>query len=158
LNDFNKKTSRNINELAMEVLNNSGVDCYAAVIISPSWGHEEFEAAARIMNKLKIRFVNLQPLTPLKGTGISVDEGSLVVDRSDFAKWDLAHVTIRPEKMSLKEFYESILWLYEKIILKPGNLVSFLKYPPYMQLKMQKGMRKVRKQYRTKIIGATENA
>jgi radical SAM superfamily enzyme YgiQ (UPF0313 family) len=158
LDGFNKKTSSNINELAMGVLNKYGVDCYAAVIISPSWGKEEFMAAGRIMNSLKIRFVNLQPLTPLKGTGIDVDESTLVVSRSDFARWDLAHVTIRPEKMSLKEFYENILELYEKVIMKPGNLINTLKYPLHMQIRMSRGLRKVRKQYKKTIIGASYNA
>jgi len=50
------------------------------------------------MNKLGIKFVNLQPLTPLKGTELEVNEEELVISRSDFVKWDLAHVTIRPEK------------------------------------------------------------
>jgi hopanoid C-3 methylase len=158
LTDFNKKTSSNTNKLAMDVLNKYGVDCYAAVIISPSWGKEEFAAAAEIMNALKIKFVNLQPLTPLKGTGIEVDEGSLVIKRTDFEKWDLAHVSIRPEKMSVGEFYRNILWLYEKIVMKPGNLISFMKYPLVRQIKMYNGVRKVRKQYKKNIIGISANA
>jgi radical SAM superfamily enzyme YgiQ (UPF0313 family) len=158
LTDFNKKTSSNINKLSMDVLNKYGVDCYAAVIVSPTWGKEEFAAAARIMNALKIRFVNLQPLTPLKGTGIDVPESSLVIKRTDFEKWDLAHVSIRPEKMSVGEFYRNILWLYEKIVMKPGNLFSFMKYPLSRQIKMYNGVRKVRKQYKKHIIAVSGDA
>jgi radical SAM superfamily enzyme YgiQ (UPF0313 family) len=158
LKGFDKRTNSEINELAMAVLNKHGVDCYAAIIVSPSWGYEEFAAAEKILAALKIKFINLQPLTPLKGTGIVADEDSLVIKRSDFARWDLAHVAIRPEKMSVKEFYNNILWLYQRIVLKPGNLVGFMKYPLPMLLKMYIGMKKVQNQYRTKIIEESENA
>ena len=136
----------------MEVLNKYKVDCYAAVIISPSWGKADFRKAGDIMLSLGIKFVNLQPLTPLKGTGVEVNENDLVVERCDYAKWDLAHVTIRPEKMSLQDFYHNILKLYMRIIFNPGNLLSNLKYPFSMQIKLSKGMKKVRDQYKNQII------
>ena len=110
------------------------------------------------MLKLGIKFVNLQPLTPLKGTGINVNENDLVVSRSDFEKWDLAHVSIRPEKMSLEAFYKNILSLYMRIVLNPKNLFSHMKYPLSMQIKMAKGMRKVKKQYKTKIMEIAKDA
>ena len=158
LNAYNKQTSGNTNKLAMVVLNKCKVDCYAAVIVSPSWDFSDFRKAGDIMTTLGIKFVNLQPLTPLKGTGLMVDEEDLVISRSDFAKWDLAHVTIRPEKMSLEDFYKNILNLYTRIVLNPRNIMSHLKYPLYMQYKMAKGIRKVKKQYSIKIMEITENA
>ncbi len=158
LNDFNKQTDSNTNKRAMAVLNKFKVDCYAAVIISPSWSLNDFRKAGDIMIDLGIKFVNLQPLTPLKGTGIIIDEEDLVIARSDFAKWDLAHVTIRPEKMSLTEFYKNILDLYIRIVMNPKNLVSHLKYPLTMQLKMVRGMVKVKRQYKTKMMEIAGNA
>jgi hopanoid C-3 methylase len=158
LTDFNKQTNSNINRQAMEVLNKYNVDCYAAVIVSPTWDLKDFKNAGDIMLKLGIRFVNLQPLTPLKGTDIIENEENLVVGRNDFAKWDLAHVTIRPEKMNLKDFYENIYNLYIRIIYYPKNLVRLLKYPIHMQLKMAKGMNKVRNQYKIKIMELVSNA
>lgn len=149
---FNKQTSSNTNKLAMGVLNKFKVDCYAAVIISPSWNFSDFKKAGDIMLELGIRFVNLQPLTPLKGTGFQVNENDLIIDRSDYARWDLAHVTIRPEKMSLKDFYKNIYALYFRIIFYPKNLIRLLKYPVNMQFRMAKGMNKVKKQYQNKIM------
>lgn len=151
LDGFNKKTTLSINQQAMNVLNGCGVDCYAAVIISPSWGKDDFVRAKMAMRQLKIKFVNLQPLTPLKGTGLEVDESQLVISRNDFAKWDLAHVVIRPEKMGLKEFYKCLLWLYLKIVLHPKNVLSYIKYPLAMQWKMMKGQARVKKQYKQRI-------
>jgi radical SAM superfamily enzyme YgiQ (UPF0313 family) len=158
LTGFNKQTNSDTNRQAMGVLNKYKVDCYAAVIISPSWDLSDFKKAGDIMLELGIRFVNLQPLTPLKGTGILENEEDLVIDRNDFAKWDLAHVTIRPEEMDLKDFYENIYDLYLRIIYHPKNLIRLLKYPVHMQLKMAKGMNKVRNQYKRKIMELDSDA
>jgi hopanoid C-3 methylase len=158
LASFNKQTNRTINSQALQVLNQNKVDCYAAVIISPSWDKNDFKKAGDIMLNLGIKFVNLQPLTPLKGTGIHVSEKDLVVDRCDYAKWDLAHVTIRPEKMSVENFYKNILKLYLRIISNPKNLLSNLKYSLFMQIKLSKGMQRVRKQYKTVISKSVNHA
>ena len=107
---------------------------------------------------LGIKFVNLQPLTPLKGTGIEVSEKDLVIDRTDFEKWDLAHVTIRPEKLSLEEFYRNILQLYLRILYYPRNLFSLLKYPVHLQWRMAKGLRRVIRQYKNRIMEVSDHA
>jgi radical SAM superfamily enzyme YgiQ (UPF0313 family) len=158
LSDFNKQTDSNINRMAMAVLNKYGVNCYAGVIISPSWGPDEFRKAGDIMLELGIKFVNLQPLTPLKGTGVIVNEEDLVIDRHEFAKWDLAHVALRPEKMNLTEFYQQILDLYIRLIFNPGNMLSLLKYPVRMQFRMAIGIRRVMKQYKSIIMEVGSHA
>jgi hopanoid C-3 methylase len=152
LNDFNKQTTSSVNKLAMDVLNRNRVDCYAAVIVSPSWDETHFKRAGDIMIELGIKFVNLQPLTPLKGTGIMVDDKNLVVDRKDYAKWDLAHVTIKPEKLSVKDFYINILNLYLRILYHPGHLLYFLRYPVRRQWIMAVGLKKVIMQYKQRIM------
>jgi radical SAM superfamily enzyme YgiQ (UPF0313 family) len=154
LSGFRKKTTASLNERAMEILNRNSVDCYAAVIISPGWDRSAFQRAGKIMRKLRIKFVNLQPLTPLKGTGIEVNPENLIVPREDFPRWDLAHVTIRPEKMSTRDFYANILRLYEKLVLNPANLFSHAGYPLHMHWRMLKGIIKVRKQYKNRIMEA----
>jgi radical SAM superfamily enzyme YgiQ (UPF0313 family) len=158
LSDFNKQTTGDLNRRAMEVLNRYRVDCYAAVIISPGWDHQDFKKAGDIMIRLGIRFVNLQPLTPLKGTGIVVDEHDLVVERSDYEKWDLAHVTIRPEKMSVEAFYRNILTLYLRLLYHPPHLLKLLRYPLHLQWRMAKGVRRVIRQYKKRIMEVSEHA
>lgn len=158
LESYNKQTNSSTNRRAMDILNWYKVDCYAAVIIPPSWDHQDFRRAGDVMLELGIRFVNLQPLTPLKGTGIEVEEHQLAISRKEFEKWDLAHVSINPEKMSLQEFYNNIHDLYIRIIFYPKNLIRLLKYPILMQLKMAKGMNRVKQQYKLKIMESTQNA
>lgn len=156
LKGFNKQTDSDINRLAMNVLNRYGVDCYAGVILSPSWTVADFKKAGDIMLSLGIKFVNLQPLTPLKGIELECDESSLVISRDDFPKWDLAHVAIQPEHMSVAEYYRQVLKLYLRILYYPPNMISTLKYPLNMQFRMIRGLRKVMKQYRQMIVVAEQ--
>jgi hypothetical protein len=157
LSGFNKKTTGLMNREAMSVLNRYGIDCYAAIIISPSWTRDDFARAARIMRELRIKFVNLQPLTPLKGIGLPVDESKVVLKRDEYEKWDLAHVAIMPHHMSISEFYLEVLKLYRRTVLHPLNLLSHMKYPLNLQWRMIKGVIRVNRQYRTRIIESGEN-
>ena len=105
LDSFNKKTSQNINEEAMRILQRYGVDCYAAIITAPDWSYQDFKMVGDKIIELGLKFVNLQPLTPLKGVDFDVDDTELVIKRNDFPRWDLAHVSICPSQMSLNQYF-----------------------------------------------------
>jgi radical SAM superfamily enzyme YgiQ (UPF0313 family) len=152
LNSLNKSTKAETNEKAMEILNIYGVDCYASVIAMPNWDKADFERATRKMIDLKIRFLNIQPLTPLEKTDIVFDDRDLIIGRDDFAKWDLAHVVVKPEKLSLQQYYHEILHMYIRVLFRPTNLIHHLKYPVSMQFKLLMGAYKVKKQYEMKIL------
>lgn len=154
---FNKDLFATANEAAMKVLNKNGVDCYAAIILSPGWGKEDFRQLTRKLVDMGIRFVNLQPLTPLPGTDLPVKEEDLIVTRQDYARWDLAHVTLRPERMSVEEYYRCILSTYRRVIYQPAKMISYLKYPLRMQLRLALGIRKVRRQYVGIISESVQN-
>ena len=154
LTGFNKQTDSNINRKAMNVLNKYGVNCYAGVILSPSWTIADFQKAGDIMLSLGIMFVNLQPLTPLRGINIPFDESDLIISREDYAKWDLAHVTIRPQHMSVAEYYRQILKLYLRILYYPPNLIKIFRYPLHLQFRMVRGIARVMKQYKERIMQA----
>ena len=152
LRNYNKNTDAKTNEEAMMVLNQNQIDCYATIIVSPDWGREEFDFCKDKIRSLGIHYVNLQPFTPLPGTGNMVGGDDLIIPYSDFERWDLAHVTIRPKKMSPADFYKNILRLYNSILFQPRFLFDHIKkYNLPMLLKMVKGSIKVRKQYLLKI-------
>ncbi len=111
----------------MEVLNINNIDCYATIILLPDWGKEEFAHCKDKLRKLGIHYVNLQPLTPLPGTGLEVTDKSLLIPYSDFSRWDLAHVTIRPEKMSVADYYKNIIKLYNSVLFQPSFLMDYIK-------------------------------
>ena len=152
LSSLNKKTIAETNEKAMKILNTHKVDCYASIIVMPEWDENDFKRATKKMIELGIRFVNIQPLTPLEKTDMQFDDSRLIIPRAECEKWDLAHVVILPEKITLAQYYQEILKMYERILFRPQNLIHHLKYPVNMQFRLFRGAFKVRKQYVRKIL------
>lgn len=140
------------NREALRVLRRLGVDCYATVIVPPHWGRADFDRCGRELAAAGVKYVNLQPLTPLPGTGQEPPAGQLLLDRRDWARWDLAHVAIRPAQMSEAAFYREVLRLYHKVLFRPSVLVDHLRRQGVAQLwKMAAGSARVERQYRDKI-------
>jgi hopanoid C-3 methylase len=159
LKNYHKNTDAKTNEEAMKVLNDNKIDCYATIIVSPDWGTKEFDFCGDKIRELGIHYVNLQPFTPLPGTGNTVEPDELIIPYSDYERWDLAHVTIRPKKMSPVDFYKNILRLYNSILFQPRFLIDYVKkYKLMMLLKMVLGSIKVRNQYLSKIKELKRNA
>ena len=159
LKQYDKNIDAKTNEEAMRVLNRYNIDCYATIIVSPEWGKDEFAYCKEKLMSLGIHYVNLQPFTPLPGTGSKAEDSELIIPYSDFAKWDLAHVTIRPAKMGVDDFYRSILNLYNSILFQPKVLLRYLlKSNISMLWKMLIGSIKVSRQYRQKIKEAKSYA
>lgn len=152
LNSLSKNTTGEINAETMRILNKLKIDCYASIIAMPSWSKEDFDNITRKLISLKVRFLNIQPLTPLLKTDIDFDENKLVIPRDDYPKWDLAHVVVQAEKMSVNDFYKNILRMYERVMFRPANLIHQLRYPLRQQIKLARGLVKVHKQYKEKFI------
>lgn len=157
LASLNKEISANVNEQAMSILNALDIDCYASVIVSPDWNEADFDSFVVKSKQLGIEYVVLQPLTPFPGTGFIVDPDDLLIDRKDFPKWDLAHVSIRPKKMSLPEFYKHLLKSYRKIAFSPKTILRHTKYPLHMQWRVLSGLIKIHKQYMKRYRQALRN-
>ena len=152
LQSYAKGTDVQANREAMRVMQTCGIDCYATVIIPPHWTRHHFRHCRRVMKELGIHYVNLQPLTPLPGTGCVVEEEDLVIGRQEYAKWDLAHVTLRPRHLSVREFYLWIVRLYNAILFRPSILLGYVrKYRRAQLWKMLVGTLRVRRQYSAKI-------
>jgi radical SAM superfamily enzyme YgiQ (UPF0313 family) len=147
LDGYVKASQASDNVRAIEVMRANGVDCYAGIIVSPAWGPGDFARLRRALRSLGVKFINLQPLTPLPGTGLAVEASRLVVDRTDYARWDLANVTIRPERMPLADFYREIIRTYTRVMVRPAHLLSHAKYPLGLQWRLAKGVWRVRRQY-----------
>jgi len=143
----------------MRILNHHNIDCYATIIVSPEWGKKDFDFHKNKFKNLGIHYVNLQPFTPLPGTGQKVNKDDLLIPYSEYEKWDLAHITIRPDKMEVAEFYKSILNLYNSILFQPRFLFEYISKSNFIMIyKMIVGSYKVSRQYRRKIKEARRNA
>jgi hopanoid C-3 methylase len=157
LDAYGKGTDANTNRAALRVLRDLDVDCYATVIVSPAWRKEDFSACGEELRALGIKYVNLQPLTPLPGTGLTVPDEDLVIARDDFTRWDLAHVSVRPAHMSVAEFYRQIIRLYDEVIFRPGPLWDHLRRYTLAQCwRLARGGYRVRRQYMRKVREASQ--
>lgn len=152
LRSYAKQTDSETNTAAMRILNELGIDCFATVILPPHWSEREFAVLKETVLQLGIHYINLQPLTPLPGTGWPVEDKQLLISRTDYPKWDLAHVSIRPQQLSVREYYRQIIKLYMVILFQKGVLRDYLKaYSPRMLWKMLRGSYLVRRQYLRKM-------
>ncbi|MBT8386023.1 MAG: radical SAM protein, partial [Ignavibacteria bacterium] len=152
LESFEKNIDVDTNYKAMQILNELEVDCYATVILSPDWDLEQFRRLEIILKELKIHYVNLQPLTPLPGTDFIESKDKLLIEPDDFAKWDLAHISISPSKLSVAEYYKELLRLYGKILFQSWVLKKYLLNTPIrMLIKIIMGSWRVRRQYQMKM-------
>jgi hopanoid C-3 methylase len=159
LDKYNKNTNPEMYAETMRILHREKIDCFATIIVSPEWDKSDFRNMVKTVKKLGIHYVNLQPLTPLPKTGLSISEEKIIVERNDYPKWDLAHVTVRPEKMSVSDFYREILKAYNSILFQPKVLWLYLRdYTPAMLWKMIIGSIRVGHQYRQKIKEAERYA
>lgn len=152
--DFNKKTTNDINEKAVEILKKYDIELYATMILQLDYSKQDFKELEKSIKKMDITFVNLQPLTPLPGTDIFEKyQDKLIVKREDYAKWDLAHIVLKPEHMSIRAYYYQIIRLYFKIVMRPKSIYKMLrKYGLFPVIKMWYGSNFVSLQYIAKMI------
>lgn len=158
LKSYNKGTSKEINERCIGVLNKLDIELYATLIIPMDFSKADFKELTNWLRALDLRFVNLQPLTPLPGTDIFEDYlPHLLVDREDYARWDMAHVVLQPEYMSIRSFYIQLLTAYYKVIMRPKHILYLVKrYGIKPNLKMLLGSYYVSWQYIKKIFNANK--
>jgi radical SAM superfamily enzyme YgiQ (UPF0313 family) len=148
---YDKGSTAAVNEAALAILRRHRIDCFATMILPPHWDEADFSACGAWIRRMGIHYVNLQPLTPLPGTGAAVPDGDLLIPRSEFARWDLAHLVVRPTRLSQADYYDQIIRLYMGSLYQPSDLLTYLRaYRPRMLAKMTLGTWRVRRQYLVK--------
>jgi len=151
---YNKRTSIETNQKAIKVLQELDIEIYGTLILPMDYRTKDFNALKRWLKKMDLTFVNLQPLTPLKGTEIYGDYvEDFIEDPEAHEKWDMAHVVLKPESMSVRKYYFEIMKLYYAIVMRPKNLLRLIKkYGIRENLKMLRGSQKVSYQYLKKLL------
>jgi len=153
--DYTKKTNVKINEEAVAILRKYDVECYGTFILGLDWEKKDFDALARWIRKLGLVFVNLQPLTPLRGTELYEQyRKDFIIREDEYEKWDLAHLVVRPSRISVRKYYWYTMLLYYKITANPVSAWYMIKkYGLHDTLKLSVGAYKVNWQYVKKLIG-----
>ena len=154
LDDYNKRTSVTINEKAVSILKKYDVECYGTFILGLDWVWADFDALYKWIKKLGLVFVNLQPLTPLRGTDIYEKyKPRFIVREDEYEKWDLAHLVVRPDNISVRRYYWYTMVLYYRITANPVSAWYMIKkYGLHDTLKLSWGAFKVNNQYWKKLI------
>lgn len=153
LTTYSKRTSLEENEKAAAILRRHGIELYGTLILGMDFDKEDFNTLNRWLKANRVHFVNLQPLTPLPGTAIFDDfKDRLMVPREDYPKWDLAHLVLKPQKLSVRGFYWEMLKLYHKRVASPAHVVELIRrYGLMTVLRLSMGSARVSFQYLKKI-------
>ena len=154
LNEYNKNLDQKKIIDAIRFLHQLKVDIYGTLIIPSNWGKKDFSNLEKTLRKLNLRYLNLQPLTPLPGIDFQIQENRIIVDRKEFEKWDLAHVVIQPEKLSVKQYYKNIRRIYFRTYFRPKFLFSHMKYSLKSRYRMSIGAFKIFQQYKRSVKNA----
>lgn len=156
LKKYNKKSSVAINEQAISILKRYGVECYGTLILGVDWDEKDFKNLYKWIKKIDIKFINLQPFTPIPGTPLFEEyKDKLIIPRDEYEKWDLAHLTVMPSKMSIRKYYWNIIKLYYKITVSPKNVIKMVReYGLKENIKLSIGASKITMQYFNKMLKA----
>lgn len=154
LEAYNKRTTKAVNEECVKILKELDIELYATLIIPLDFDRKDFKELTDWLKGLNVRFVNLQPLTPLPGTDIFNQYlPDLIVQRENYPVWDMAHVVLKPKFMSIRRFYLEMILAYYKIIMRPENVIPLIKkYGIKANIKMLIGSSFVTFQYIQKIL------
>jgi radical SAM superfamily enzyme YgiQ (UPF0313 family) len=149
LNDYHKRTSVEINERAIRVLERQGVQCYSGIIVGYDWTKEDFNGLIAYLNSFEHPMVNIQPITPMRGTPFYERvKGEIVEDEKNYRYFDMAHCVMLPKKMSVRAFYYNILRAYFKTSASAkGRRYIIEKYGKKVYRRVRKGAFKIAWQY-----------
>lgn len=157
LDKYHKGSHVKTSRTALHVLRQLDIDCYGTFIIGLDWTKADFKALGAFIHQESLQFVNLQPLTPMPGTQVFDQyKDDLVVPRTDFHSFDMAHAVLRPKYLSLRQFYWQIVKRYYLTTLRPKHVVRALyKYPLRENLSLLIGANRVMAQYLMRILRGT---
>lgn len=157
--DLNKKASVEENIQAIRFLEAHDILCYCGIMVGPHWERRDFDDLINYLNSFKYPMSNIQPVTPIPGTAFydrMRDELMFGLEHCEL--WDMAHIIVKPTKMSVSRFYYNILRAYTKTSLKPKmHLMVLRKYGLKAYLRTLKGVLHISGQY-WKLILTRGNA
>ncbi|MFA5561822.1 MAG: cobalamin-dependent protein [Eubacteriales bacterium] len=157
LDDYQKRSSLSDNERAVRVLQAHRIECYATLILGVDWDKQDFRRLRDYIKHLGLVFVNLQPFTPMPGTPYFEQyREALLIPYEQHEKWDMAHLVVRPGKLSVRQYYWQIIKLYYQSTLTPAHVrYMFRRYGVKHTLQLSVGAAHITWQYLKKAIRGT---
>jgi radical SAM superfamily enzyme YgiQ (UPF0313 family) len=113
---LNKRSSLDLNERAIEVLQKNGIALSAGFVVMPDYTEADFKRIdAYVRARPNIVLTELTPLTPLPATDLYAEEQATVVTHHR-EMYDLAHFVVPtklpPQEMNrlLRQYYLRVVW------------------------------------------------
>ena len=117
LEAVNKKTTVEINDQAIKILQDNGVIIWGAFIARPEWDAADFKRLADYVRSRNITHTQFTVLTPLPGTELYNQWRDRLLT-TDYTCYDALHAVV-PTKLPREEFYRNMAELYRQINLAP---------------------------------------
>ncbi|MCB0640770.1 MAG: cobalamin-dependent protein [Phaeodactylibacter sp.] len=112
LDAMDKECSVDYNEAAIEICRRYGIDIYGSLIPGPDYTEKEWTHLFRFIERNKLYYVNISPLTPMPGTLIwDLYKDRITVPREAHGLWDLSHMLVETT-MPIKQYYRWLLKTY----------------------------------------------
>jgi len=128
LDEYNKETSKQMNEAAVKNLRDNNIVCNALFVVSHKSSKKDFKVLHRFIKENKILWVVFGIFTPYKGTDAYQEYADRLV-KFESKRLDGLHITIKPEKMSSFLFMLRVYWLY--VLTYPKIIVRTLRKTAY---------------------------
>jgi hypothetical protein len=80
-------------------------------------------------------------------------KNDLIIPYQEHEKWDMAHLVVKPGRLSVRKYYFHIISLYYKITVTPKNMrYMFRKYGVRTTMKLSAGAARITCQYIRRIL------
>lgn len=152
LDAMDKECSVDLNEQSIAVCRKYGIDVYGSLIPGPDYTEREWKLLFDFIERNKLYYVNISPLTPMPGTLIwDMYKDRITVPREAHGLWDLSHMLIETQ-MPLKKYYRWLLKTYMRTMLdvRRADRYALRTRPPVFSLRyfrIWKGMIRIMFQF-----------
>ena len=120
LDNLRKKSTRTVNDEALKILNDNGINTLGAFMVRPDYGEEDFDILASYIEEAQALYPNVKifpritVLTPLPGTDLYSQEEKNLITR-DYRMFDTLHAVL-PTKLSREEFYRCYAKVWKRTL------------------------------------------
>jgi radical SAM superfamily enzyme YgiQ (UPF0313 family) len=103
---YKKKSTVEESYKASALLKELGIDCWASFILHPDWDKEDFRSFRRFIRRLEPEISTFSPLTPFSNLPLYEQyKDRLLFGIEDYEQWSFGKVSIRPSRISLRQYY-----------------------------------------------------
>jgi len=107
---YKKKSTVSDSFEAAKILKDIGIDCWASFMLHPDWDKQDFKHFKKYIKELKPEIATFSPLTPFPNLPLYEQyKDRLLFDETDYESWSFGKVSIKPSKMTLRQYYGEVL-------------------------------------------------